>query len=128
MPCTLCYDRQKDDMQPACSKACPTASIQFGDLETLRENARARVEHLHETGVKEAYLYGEDASSQPGTGGLNAFFLLVDQPEVYNLPPHPEVPTYKGTKSWMAAGLAAIGVSALALASAMLGSGARERN
>ena len=125
--CTLCYDRQKDGMEPACAKACPTDSIQFGEIETLRENARARVEQLHQTGVKEAYLYGESEESQTGTGGLNAFFLLVDKPEVYNLPPNPEVPTYKGTKSWMSAGLAAIGVSALALASAMLGSAARER-
>ena len=30
--CTLCYDRLKDDMEPACAHACPTDSIQFGDL------------------------------------------------------------------------------------------------
>jgi formate dehydrogenase iron-sulfur subunit len=123
--CTLCYDRQKDGMQPACAKACPTASIQFGEIDELRHRARARVEHLHEMGVKEAYLYGADAESQPGTGGLNAFFLLVDKPEVYNLPPDPEVPTHKGQKSWISAGLAAIGVTALALAAVMLGDGAR---
>jgi formate dehydrogenase iron-sulfur subunit len=124
--CTLCYDRQKDGMQPACSKACPTASIQFGEIETLKAHAKARVQQLHERGITEAYLYGEDAASQPGTGGLNAFFLLVDKPEVYNLPPNPEVPTIKGNQSWISAGLAAIGVTALALASALLGSGARE--
>jgi len=124
--CTLCYDRQKDGMQPACAKACPTASIQFGEINELRHHARARVETLHELGVKEAYLYGEDAASQPGTEGLNAFFLLVDKPEVYNLPPNPEVPTHKGNKSWISAGLAAIGVTALAFASVMLGNGARE--
>jgi formate dehydrogenase iron-sulfur subunit len=124
--CTLCYDRQKDGMQPACAKACPTASIQFGEINELRHRARARVEKLHELGVKEAYLYGEDAASQPGTEGLNAFFLLLDKPEVYNLPPHPEVPTHKGKKSWISAGLAAIGVTALAFASVMLGNGARE--
>jgi hypothetical protein len=37
--------------------------------------------------MKEAYLYGADAASRPGTEGLNAFFLLVDKPEVYNLRP-----------------------------------------
>lgn len=124
--CTLCYDRQRDDMQPACAKACPTASIKFGDVDELRAEARERVAHLHDLGLKEAYLYGEDAESQPGTGGLNAFFLLVDKPEVYNLPPNPEVPTHKGNKSWAVAGLAAIGVSALALASALLGKSAPE--
>ena len=123
--CTLCYDRQKDGMQPACAKACPTRSIQFGEIEELKQHARERVATLHEQGVKEAYLYGEDAERQPGTGGLNAFFLLVDKPEVYNLPPNPEVPTHKGAKSWISVGLASIGVTALALASAILGN--RER-
>jgi formate dehydrogenase iron-sulfur subunit len=124
--CTLCYDRQKDDMEPACAKACPTASIQFGEINELRHRARARVEQLHELGVKEAYLYGEDAQSQPGTSGLNAFFLLLDKPEVYNLPSDPEVPTHKGKKSWISVGLAAIGVAALAFASVILGDVARE--
>ncbi len=35
--CTLCYDRLREDMEPACAKACPTESIQFGDLDELRE-------------------------------------------------------------------------------------------
>ncbi len=48
-----------------------------------------RVDKLHANGVDEAYLYGVDASNQPGTEGLNAFFLLVDKPELYNLPPDP---------------------------------------
>jgi formate dehydrogenase iron-sulfur subunit len=119
--CTLCYDRQKGGMEPACAKACPTRSIQFGEIEELKANARTRVEKLHKDGIPEAYLYGEDAASQPGTEGLHAFFLLVEKPEVYNLPPNPEVPTHKGNKSWISAGLAAIGVGALALASALLG-------
>ena len=124
--CTLCYDRQKDGMEPACAKACPTDSIQFGDVEELKERARKRVEVLHESGLKEAYLYGADAASQPGTGGLNAFFLLVDKPEVYNLPPDPEVPTVRGNQSWKAAGVAAIGVAAAALLSALIGSKAKD--
>ena len=126
--CTLCYDRQKDNMQPACAKACPTASIQFGEIDELKIRAKARVEHLHELGVEEAYLYGESAESQPGTGGLNAFFLLVDKPEVYNLPPDPEVPTHRGNKSWISAGLAAAGVTLVAFASVMLGDRSKEHS
>ncbi len=38
--CTLCYDRQKDGMTPACAKSCPTESIQFGPVSWLREKAR----------------------------------------------------------------------------------------
>ena len=34
--CTLCYDRQKDGIEPACAKACPTDSISFGPVEELR--------------------------------------------------------------------------------------------
>ena len=83
--CTLCYDRLKGDLVPACAKACPTASIQFGELGELRARAEQRVEQLHARGVSQAYLYGEDRASQPGTEGLHAFFLLCDAPERYNL-------------------------------------------
>ena len=115
--CTLCYDRLKEDMAPACAKACPTDSIKFGDLDELREIAAERVDRLHENGVSEAYLYGADKQQQPGTEGLNAFFLLLDKPEVYNLPPDPVVPTKKVGDAWKAMGLAAAGIAALAIAS-----------
>jgi formate dehydrogenase iron-sulfur subunit len=122
--CTLCYDRQKDGMEPACAKACPTDSIQFGDLDELRERARARVEQLHSAGVEEAYLYGVDEADQPGTGGLNAFFLLVDKPEVYNLPPDPVAPRRYAASAW--ASVAAAGVAmAVAAIAAVAGAGRR---
>jgi formate dehydrogenase iron-sulfur subunit len=122
--CTCCYDRLSDGMQPACAKACPTSSIQFGDLDELKVNAEKRVEALHERGLVSAYLYGADAASQPGTGGLNAFFLLLDKPEVYNLPPDPIVPTLKGWESWKSAGLAMLGLAAVAVGAVLLDAGA----
>ncbi|HWD86460.1 MAG TPA: 4Fe-4S dicluster domain-containing protein, partial [Solirubrobacteraceae bacterium] len=82
--CTLCYDRLKDDREPACAQACPTKSIQFGEHEELRARARQRVEHLREQGLADARLYGEDPGD--GVGGFGAFFLLLDEPEVYGLP------------------------------------------
>ncbi|MGH7246467.1 MAG: 4Fe-4S dicluster domain-containing protein, partial [Pseudomonadota bacterium] len=109
--CTLCYDRLKDDLTPACAKACPTASIQFGDLDELRGRARRRVDELHSKGVSDAYLYGVDAENQPGTEGLNAFFLLVDKPEVYGLPPDPIAPAKKAAGSWRAMAVAALGLA-----------------
>ncbi|MGH9662881.1 MAG: 4Fe-4S dicluster domain-containing protein [Bryobacteraceae bacterium] len=124
--CTLCYDRLKDDLTPACAKACPTASIQFGDLDELRERARRRVGDLHERGVTDAYLYGVDAANQPGTDGLNAFFLLVDHPEVYNLPPDPVAPAKKAGASWRSMAVAVLGLAAAALG-AVLASGDGER-
>jgi formate dehydrogenase iron-sulfur subunit len=120
--CTLCYDRLKDGMEPACAKACPTDSIVFGDIEELRRVAEERVATLHERGMEEAYLYGAGEAGQPGTGGLNAFFLLTDAPEVYNLPPDPVDPTLKVTQSWRAAGAAALGMVA-AVAGALLSVG-----
>ncbi len=85
--CTLCYDRQKDGLVPACAKACPTASIQFGPIEELRERARQRVEELHRRGVPTAYLYGNTTSETYSS--LNSFYLLVDRPTVYGLPDEP---------------------------------------
>ncbi|MGO8947706.1 MAG: 4Fe-4S dicluster domain-containing protein [Ktedonobacterales bacterium] len=89
--CTLCYDRQKDGMIPACAKACPTESIQFGEVEKLREHARERLGSLHERGLTEARLYGEDESVLEG--GLHSFFLLLDDPAAYNLPEDPLRPS-----------------------------------
>jgi len=110
--CTLCYDRQREDMTPACAQACPTESIMFGELEDLKERARARVDQLHDMGMGEAYLYGADADEQPGTQGLNAFFLLVDEPEVYNLPPKPSAPDNHIGESWRSLALGAVALLA----------------
>jgi formate dehydrogenase iron-sulfur subunit len=81
--CTLCYDRLQNGMEPACAKACPTQSIQFGPLDELQERADKRLADLHSQGVAEANLYGRDEEVY---GGLNAFFLLMDEPEAYRLP------------------------------------------
>jgi formate dehydrogenase iron-sulfur subunit len=81
--CTLCYDRLQGGMEPACAKACPTQSIQFGPVIELRERAQQRLEALHAQDVPEARLYGADESVY---GGLGAFFLLMDEPEAYRLP------------------------------------------
>ncbi len=103
--CTLCYDRLEVGQEPACAKACPTDSIQFGELEELRGRAGRRVEQLHEAGVSEARLYGHDAAD--GVGGDGAFFLLLDEPEVYGLPPDPVVTTRDLPAMWKRVGVAA---------------------
>jgi formate dehydrogenase iron-sulfur subunit len=117
--CTLCYDRLKDSIVPACAKHCPTNSIMFGPLDELKVRARARVEQLHARGVSQAYLYGEDEASQPGTHGLHAFFLLCDEPEVYNLPPDPVVPTAKVVRSWKSMAAGVLSLAALAVMAAV---------
>jgi formate dehydrogenase iron-sulfur subunit len=114
--CTLCYDRQKDGLVPACAKACPTASIQFGPVDELRERARKRVEELHRRGVSGAHLYGDT----PGEtySGLNSFYLLVDRPSVYGLPERPFNPWLNMKGDYVRAlvgALAAVAVLVLAL-------------
>jgi formate dehydrogenase iron-sulfur subunit len=96
--CTLCYDRLGDGLTPACAKACPTESIQFGPVDELRERAQARVGELQESGVAGARLYLE--SPDDGIGGGGAFFLLLDEPEVYGLPPDPVVTTRDLPRMW----------------------------
>jgi formate dehydrogenase iron-sulfur subunit len=113
--CTLCYDRLKEGQKPACAQACPTESIQFGELDELRERADRRVAELHEKGVDVARLYGHDP--EDGVGGDGAFFLLLDEPEVYGLPPDPVVPTRTLGSVWKHVGYAAATVAGLGIAS-----------
>ena len=116
--CTLCYDRLKDDKEPACAQACPTNSIQFGELSELRERAQGRLDRLGAAGQDDARLYGADPDD--GVGGFGAFFLLLDEPEVYGLPPDP-VDTVRDLGSiWAAAGAAAVALAA-GVAAAVLG-------
>jgi formate dehydrogenase iron-sulfur subunit len=116
--CTMCYDRLGSGLQPACATACPTESIQYGELDELRERAAARVATLHDEGVTDARLYGHDPAD--GVGGDGAFFLLLDEPEVYGLPPDPVVTTRDLPGMWRTAAKAAAGVAA-AVALAFLG-------
>jgi formate dehydrogenase iron-sulfur subunit len=108
----------KGGLEPACAKACPTDSIQFGEISVLHKRAHKRVENLHAQGRTDAYLYG--AAQTPGaTGGierLNAFFLLTDKPEVYNLPPAPSLPSRRVLPSLLTglATMAGLAIAALA--------------
>jgi formate dehydrogenase iron-sulfur subunit len=112
--CTLCYDRLKGGLEPACAKSCPTDSIQFGELRDLQAKAHQRVEQLHSRGVEGAYLYGVPGA--PGATGdlghLNAFFLLTERPEVYNLPAAPSRAFVRVMPS-LVSGLAAVATLAL---------------
>jgi formate dehydrogenase iron-sulfur subunit len=112
--CTLCYDRLGAGQEPACAKACPTDSIQYGPLDELRERAAQRVGNLHDAGVSEARLYGADPGD--GVGGAGAFFLLLDEPEVYGFPPDPVVTTRDLPRMWKHTALAAAGVAVAAVA------------
>jgi formate dehydrogenase iron-sulfur subunit len=110
--CTLCYDRLVEDQTPACAKTCPTTSIKFGNHDDLVTQARERVTQLHAQGRTEARLYG--ANEHDGVGGTGSVFLLLDEPEVYGLPPDPRVPTADLVQMFKRAGVAGAGMFAAA--------------
>jgi formate dehydrogenase iron-sulfur subunit len=111
--CTFCYDRQKAGLIPACAKACPTESIRFGELEELRHRAKNRVQDLRERGYNDARIYDPQETS---VGGIHAFFVILGQPEAYNLPPAPEVPTAYLKSAWTSALISAAIIFAIVCA------------
>ncbi|HSC27993.1 MAG TPA: 4Fe-4S dicluster domain-containing protein [Vicinamibacterales bacterium] len=102
--CTFCYDRQKVGLKPACALACPTESIQFGDLDELRARATTRIDELRARGIDDATLYDARESS---VGGTHAMFIFRGAPEEYNLPSAPDVPTVHLRTGWQSAVVAA---------------------
>jgi formate dehydrogenase iron-sulfur subunit len=103
--CTFCYDRQRAGLIPACAKACPTQSIQFGELDELRERAGARVDELRRRGFADARVYDPRETS---VRGLHALFVLLGEPEAYNFPPVPEAPTANLKAAWTSAVISAL--------------------
>ena len=108
--CTFCHDRVGAGAEPACAKVCPTDCIQFGEREDLLGAAHARRDLLHSRG-ETALLYGESE-----VGGLNVFYLLQDEPEVYGLPRDPVLPVKRLGAAWAATATAAAAILGSALA------------
>ncbi len=86
--CTLCNDRIHQGLETACAKVCPTGSITFGNVDELRVLANQRINTLHTAGINKAQIYGGEDT----LGGLNVFYLLLDDPNVYGLPSDPQLP------------------------------------
>ena len=114
--CTFCTDRQKAGLEPACAKACPTESIKFGRLDDLREEAKIRLANLQARGMSDAKIYDPVDTS---VKGLHSIFLIRGEPETYNLPPKPEVPTIYLRDGWKSAAFEAVSMVA-AVAAAFL--------
>lgn len=105
--CTLCYDRLQHGQEPACAQACPTDSIRFGDVDELMTYADQRVANLQAQGIN-AYVYGKADI----LGGLNAFYVLVDEPHVYGLPAQPQMASENVAEGFAASGLATAAIAA----------------
>ncbi len=73
--CTMCFDRVKEGMLPACVKTCPTGAMNFGDRKEILEKANKRLAEVK--GVyKDAMLANPD--------DVRVIYLLVDDPKKYH--------------------------------------------
>jgi formate dehydrogenase iron-sulfur subunit len=73
--CTMCFDRVKEGMLPACAKTCPTGAMNFGDRDAMLEMANKRLEEL-KSRYPDAMLANPD--------DVRVIFLLVDDPKKYH--------------------------------------------
>jgi len=73
--CTMCFDRTKEGLLPACVKACPTGTMNFGDRKDMLEKAKKRLDELRKV-YKDAMLANPD--------DVRVIFLLVDDPKKYH--------------------------------------------
>jgi formate dehydrogenase iron-sulfur subunit len=116
--CTFCYDRQKSGLPPACAKACPTESIQFGPLDDLRERAKRRLDVLKAQGFDDVVLYDPVATS---VRGIHAFFLVPGDPAAFGLPASPEAPVAYLGRAWASALLTSVVMIAVAVGAFLWG-------
>jgi len=105
--CTFCYDRQKAGLEPACATACPTESIQYGDLDELRRRADARHQALVARGITDAHVYD---AVQTDVGGTHAVFLVRGRLADFSLPERPALPSTRLATSWQSAAFAAVAI------------------
>ena len=73
--CTMCIDRIREGMLPACVKTCPTGTMNFGDRNAMLEMANKRLEEVKRT-YKDAMLANPD--------DIRTIYLLVDDPKKYH--------------------------------------------
>lgn len=73
--CTMCIDRIKEGLLPACVKACPTGSLNFGDRDKMLDLARKTLGTLKPVYPKAQLLNAEIH---------RVFFLVVDDPKKYH--------------------------------------------
>jgi formate dehydrogenase iron-sulfur subunit len=71
----------------------------------MREHGLARVEELQRRGYSDARIYDPKDTS---VGGTHAMFVILGEPEAYNFPPAPEVPTIHLKSAWTAALISAL--------------------
>ena len=113
--CSLCSDRVAVNQTPACAKACPTGSIQFGSKGDMLEYAETRIVDLKERGYDKAGLYDPQ-----GVGGTHVMYVLhhADKPSLYHgLPDNPSISPLVSLWKGVAKPLATLALAGIALGS-----------
>ena len=72
--CTMCIDRVSNGLLPACVKACPTGTMNFGDRSEMLALADKRLKELKADYPKAQLLNAED---------VRTIFLVIDDSEKY---------------------------------------------
>ncbi|MCP8316685.1 MAG: 4Fe-4S dicluster domain-containing protein [archaeon] len=68
--CTLCPDRIREGLEPACVYACPTDALEFGEREDMLAKAIEKRDKIN------GYIYGKDENE-----GTSVFMVLDAPPE-----------------------------------------------
>jgi len=74
--CTMCVDRVNNGLLPACVKACPTGTMQFGEREEMLKKAHERLDQMKPL-YKDARILDEEE--------VGALYLIVDKPSLYQI-------------------------------------------
>ncbi len=73
--CTMCIDRVKNGLLPACVKVCPTGAMNFGSREEMVQLAQKRLKEVQGRFPKAQLLDPDD---------VRTIFLVVDDPAKYH--------------------------------------------
>ena len=95
--CTMCHDRIKKGMLPACVDACPTGAVTFGKRDELLKLAKTRIKGNPDHYIP--HIYGEHE-----VGGTNWLYISSVPFEKIGFPTHlPKKPLIEITKGYLSA-------------------------
>lgn len=73
--CTMCLDRIKNNLLPACVKTCPTGAMSFGDRNLILEKAQKRLSEIKKKYPKASLLDPDD---------VRVIYLVVEDRQKYH--------------------------------------------
>ncbi len=72
--CTMCVDRMKEGLIPACVKSCPTGTMVFGERSKILDLVKKRVEELKKAFPKAQALNADD---------VRVIYIVKEDPKKY---------------------------------------------